>query len=110
MSEPGEPFTGAWKFNAQRSKISTQLPQNWVQRIIVTRDEVHVSENIVRPDGSRTDLEVHAKFDGMDHPVRGSPVADTIAYIRLSSHTPEPVRSYYFFEQDMLTCWRSLRI
>jgi hypothetical protein len=86
MSEQDDPFTGTWRFNAKRSKLSTPLPQSWVQQIIVMRDEVWVRETIVRMDGSRTVVEVLARFDGNDYPVAGSPVADTIAYKRVSSN------------------------
>src|SRR5438105_15705509 len=86
MSERDDPFTGTWTFNAQRSKLTTPLPESWVQRIIATGDEVRVQETIVRMDGSRTVVKVLAKFDGREYPVTGSPIADTIAYERVSSN------------------------
>jgi len=87
MSEQEDPFTGAWRFNPQRSTLSTPPPQSWVQQIIATPDEVHVQETIVRSDGSQTVVEVMANFDGADYPVTGSPAADTIAYRRVSSNS-----------------------
>jgi len=45
-----------------------------------------VRETIVRLDGSRTAVEVLARFDGREYLVTGSPVADTIAYERVSSN------------------------
>src|SRR5260370_31899501 len=87
MSEQEDPFTGRWRFNPQRSTLSTPSPQSWVQQIIATRDEVHVHETIIRLDGSQTIVEVMASFDGGEYPVIGSPAADTIAYRRVSGNS-----------------------
>jgi hypothetical protein len=87
MYRQDDPFTGTWRFNAQLSRLSTPLPQSWVQQIIATRDEVRVQETIIRPDGSQTLVEVLARFDGKDYPVTGSPAADTIAYERASDNS-----------------------
>jgi hypothetical protein len=86
MSEQDDPFTGTWRFNPERSTLSTPSPQSWVQEIIATPDEVHVQETIVR-DGPQTVVEVMASFDAADYPVTGSPAADTIAYRRAGSHS-----------------------
>jgi hypothetical protein len=87
MPEQPDPFTGAWRFNPQVSKLSTQSPRSWVQQILANPDEVHVRENIVSSDGSETVVSLRAKFDGKDHPVEGSPAADTIAYTRVDGNT-----------------------
>ena len=44
-------------------------------------------EEIVHADGSRTEPSLHAAFDGRDYEVTGSPVVDTIAYVRHDAHT-----------------------
>jgi len=85
MFEQDDPFTGTWRFNPERSTLSTPPPQSWVQQIIATSDEVHVQETIAGLDGSQTLVEVMARFDGSDYPVTGSPAADTIAYRRVNS-------------------------
>jgi hypothetical protein len=87
MSEQADPFTGTWRFNPQRSTLSTPPTQSWVQQIIATPDELHVHETIIRLDGSQTVVEVMASFDGSDYPVTGSPTADTIVYRRVSSNS-----------------------
>src|SRR4029077_7762247 len=75
MPEQPDPFTGAWRFNPQLSKLSTQSPRYWIQEILSNFDEVHVREKIVTADGSETVVSVRAKFDGEAHPVEGSPAA-----------------------------------
>ncbi len=87
MAESNDPFTGTWKFTAQKSKLSTPLPKSWVQEIVATRDEIVVHEDIVRLNGPRTRIRIWARFDGTDYPVNGSPILDTIAYTRVNSHT-----------------------
>jgi len=87
MLEQGEPFTGTWKFSALRSKLSTPLPQTWVQKIVATRDEIVVHENIVRSNGAKSLVRIWARFDGSDYPVSGLPIADCMAYKRINSHS-----------------------
>lgn len=87
MPEQPDPFSGAWRFNTQLSKLSTPSPRSWIQEILANFDEIHVRENIVRADGSETVVSVRAKFDGKDHPVEGSPAADMIAYTRVDQNT-----------------------
>jgi len=87
MFERDDPFTGTWRFDAQRSKLTTPFPRSWVQHIIATSDEVQVHENIVRPDGSETVVEVRARFDSRDYPVSGSPAVDATAYTRVNSRS-----------------------
>lgn len=82
-----EAFTGTWRFNAQHSKLDTPLPLVWVQEIGVTRDEIVVRENIVRSNGVRSEVMVWARFDGSDYPVSSWPIADSIAYTRVDSHS-----------------------
>jgi hypothetical protein len=87
MPKPPDPFTGSWRFNPQLSKLSTQSPRSWIQEILVNADEVRVRETMVNADGSETVVSLRAKFDGKDHPVQGSPAADTIACTRVDRNT-----------------------
>src|SRR5260370_3225942 len=87
MPEQPDPFTGAWRFNPQLSKLSTQSPRCWIQEILSNFDEVHVRKKIVTADGSETVVSVRAKFDGEPHPVHVSPPAATIVYTRVDRNT-----------------------
>lgn len=87
MIEQPDPFTGAWRFTPQLSKLSTQSPRSWIQEILVNSDEIRVREIIVKADGSETVVSLRAKFDGKDHRVEGSSAADTIAYTRVDRNT-----------------------
>ncbi|HEV2669186.1 MAG TPA: hypothetical protein VG324_29990, partial [Blastocatellia bacterium] len=86
MNSP-DPFTGAWKFSQEDSRLAGQTPQRWIQKIVARGDEVSVSEEIVFDNGPQMNVTVRARFDGQDYPVNGSPIADTIAYTRLNDLT-----------------------
>lgn len=82
-----DPFTGTWAFDGERSNLSTPSPQSWIQELKVSDAEVSVRERIVATDGSRLSVSVHARCDGAQYPVIGSPVADAISYTRADPHT-----------------------
>jgi hypothetical protein len=77
-----DPFTGTWKFEVDKSRLSTPPPQNWIQEIKVMADQVQVRDEVSRANGSTSVWTVRANFDGKDYPVCGSALADTIAYSR----------------------------
>lgn len=87
MDEKSEPFTGTWKFSAERSNLSTPVPDRWVQEIVTTHDEIVVREYSVWKDGTISMVRVWARFDGSDYPITGLPVADFMAYTRVNSHS-----------------------
>jgi len=82
-----DPFTGTWKFNGQRSKLDTPLPQSWIQEMVVSPSDVVVREKIVRWNGVRSEVRIRARFDGTDYPVADFPIADTMAYQRQGLHS-----------------------
>ena len=84
MPEQIDAFSGTWRFDPRRSKFRTPPPQSWIQQIKITSNEISVREEIVRAGGPPMVVSVHARFDGKDYPVSGSPGADSIAYTRVS--------------------------
>jgi hypothetical protein len=86
MNADMEPSQGIWRFNPKLSRMCTPAPHSWVQEIHAGADHVAVREEIVRTDGTEIILSVQARFDGVDYPVEGSHVVDTIAYTRTDRH------------------------
>ena len=82
-SDRDDPFTGVWSFSPAKSRLAGSPPRSWNQEIQISADEIHVVEDVVLGDGSRMIVSVDGRLDGSDCAVRGSPVADTIAYRRL---------------------------
>jgi hypothetical protein len=62
------------------------MPQSWVLQITASASDVSHREEIVTSDGSEMAVVIHAKFDGKDHAVSGSPLMDTIACTRPDPH------------------------
>jgi hypothetical protein len=77
-----DPFTGTWKFNVDKSRLSTRPPRNWIQQIVATSAAIQVREEVSRADGSTSVWAVQANYDGRDYPIYGSVPPDTIAYTR----------------------------
>ena len=80
------PFTGTWVFNTARSTLSTPMPRSWVLHISASESDISHREEIVATDGSEMTVLLHATFDGADCAVSGSPLMDTVACTRPTSH------------------------
>jgi hypothetical protein len=52
---------------------------------------IHIEEEIVSGNGERAKITGDARFDGKDYPVKGSDIADSIAYQRLDRKTIQGV-------------------
>jgi hypothetical protein len=83
-----DPFNGRWVLLPDQSRLSTP-PQHWVQHVVASQERIAVREEIVSADGTRGDVSVDAAFDGEPYPVRGSTIADSIAYWRVSDRAIE---------------------
>jgi hypothetical protein len=84
MTDP-DPFTGTWVLSPGKSRLTGPLPRTWVQRIAASAEAVEVREEIVFADGHAADVTIDAKFDGAEYPVKGSPLADSIAFTRFDA-------------------------
>ena len=82
-----DPFTGTWKLNLAKSKLQPPLPKSQTVTIQVSGNAIRVREEVVAEDGQTMVVTVDAKFDGKDYPINGSPVADQVAYQRVSART-----------------------
>jgi hypothetical protein len=77
-----DPFTGTWNLSVADSHLPGLAPIHWTQDIDASAQRIRVKENIVSADGGEKSHVVDAQFDGVDYPVSGSPLVDTIAYTR----------------------------
>jgi hypothetical protein len=82
-----DPFSGTWKLNLSKSKLPAPLPQSQVVTIHIADQIIRVQEDIVSETGENLAIKVHAKFDGLDYAIDGSPYADTVAYTRVDRNT-----------------------
>lgn len=83
MAADNDPFTGTWKFLADRSTLPMPPPHEWTQLIEASAHSLSITEQIVHASGRSSAISVHARFDGKHHPVTGSPLVEQIAYQRI---------------------------
>src|ERR1700751_98570 len=82
-------FSGTWKLNEAKSKLSAGMNKNTTVTYAVSGDSVKVTLDGVGADGKATHDEWTGKFDGKDYPVNGNPMTDTRAYKKVNQHTLE---------------------
>jgi len=82
-------FTGTWKLNEAKSKLSAAANKNTTVTYEAAGDGVKITIEGVTPDGKAVHDEWTGKFDGKDYPVTGNPITDTRAYKKIDDHTLE---------------------
>lgn len=82
-------FSGTWKLNEAKSKLSASANKNTTVTYAVSGDSVKVTLDGVAADGKATHDEWTGKYDGKDYPVTGNPMTDTRAYKKVNDHTLE---------------------
>src|SRR5215467_3260942 len=82
-------FTGTWKLNESKSKLSAATNKNTTVTYEAAGDSIKVTIEGVTPDGKAVHDEWTGKFDGKDYPVTGNAMTDTRAYKKIDDHTLE---------------------
>src|SRR5262249_2070281 len=82
-------FTGTWKLNEAKSKLSAGMNKNSTVTYEVSGDSVKVTRDGVGDDGKGTHDEWTGKYDGKDYPVTGNAMTDSRAYKKINDHTLE---------------------
>jgi hypothetical protein len=84
------PRTGTWKLNLAQSKYNPgPAPKSQTLTIEPSGEGEKVTSEITNADGTRTTVQYTAGFDGKDHPLTGSNVADTVSLKRIDARTSE---------------------
>jgi hypothetical protein len=80
--------SGTWKMNPAKSKYSPgPAPKDLTVKVEVDEKGVKVNATGTGADGTPTQVEYNAKFDGKDYPVTGLPYADTVMVERIDANT-----------------------
>ena len=84
-------FLGTWTLNVAKSKYDPgPAPKSQTTKLeAVTDGGVREIGDRVNPDGSRTQWEWTAKFDGKDYTVKGDPDRDTVSLKKIDDNTIE---------------------
>ncbi len=80
-------FTGTWKLNEAKSKLTPGGPKNNLVVYEAAGDNVKITVDGTDSDGKPTHNEWTGKFDGKDYPVTGDPSSDSRSYKMVNDHT-----------------------
>ncbi len=89
-AQAADPIVGTWKLNVAKSTYSPgPAPKSLTAKIEAAGEGEKLTADGVRGDDTRIQVEYTAQYDGKDHPITGSPMADTVSLKRLDANTTE---------------------
>lgn len=80
-------FSGTWKLNTAKSKMTGPSPQSDIAKVEADDNGIKFSEEMTDDNGKSTKFSTEAKFDGKDYPTSGDPDSDSISYRRVNANT-----------------------
>jgi len=86
VSFAADVYTGTWKLNEAKSKLSPNTAKNSTVVYEDAGDSVKVTIDGTDAAGKPTHNEWTGKFDGKDYPVTGDPASDTRALKTITDH------------------------
>ena len=89
-AQAADPLVGTWKLNVAKSTYSPgPAPKSLTAKIEAAGKGEKVTADGVRGDDTPIQVVYTAQYDGKDHPITGSPTADTVSLKRLDAITTE---------------------
>ena len=86
------PMIGTWKLNLAKSTYTPgPAPKSGTTKFEPWQDGVRGTMDLVDPEGNKLHIEVAARFDGKDYPLKGSPMADAISLKRIDERQTDIV-------------------
>jgi hypothetical protein len=87
-----DPRVGQWTLNVAKSKYNPgPAPKSQTLTVEATAQGEKVTSDIVNADGTHTNTQYSAAFDGKEYPLTGSPTADSVMLKRIDGHSTERV-------------------
>ena len=81
------PFSGTWKLNLAKSKMTPPVPKSDVAVVDADENGLKLNEDVITDKGESLKISYEAKFDGKDYPVTGDPSSDWVSYQRVNANT-----------------------
>jgi hypothetical protein len=81
------PFSGTWKLNLAKSKLSPPVPKSDIMVVDADENGLKFNEDVIDDKGEALKISYEAKFDGKDYPVTGDPSSDSVSYRRVNANT-----------------------
>ena len=95
MAKPtsaNDPMIGTWKLNVSKSNFTPgPAPKSAINKFEPWEDGIKATIDLVNGQGNRVHLEVAARFDGKDYPIKGSSMADAISLKRVNERQIDAV-------------------
>ena len=95
MAKPtsaNDPMIGTWKLNVSKSNFTPgPAPKSAISKFEPWEDGIKATIDLVDGQGNRVHLEVAARFDGKDYPIKGSPIADAISLKRVNERQTDVI-------------------
>jgi hypothetical protein len=83
-------LAGTWKLNAAKSKFSPgPAPKSMTVVYSGEGEGTKIVVDLVPADGAAQKWEMSGKYDGKDHPMKGNPLVDTVAFKSIDANTVE---------------------
>lgn len=90
LAQTPDPRIGTWKLDVTKSKyIPGPAPKSGSVTFSAAGQGTKVVVDTVGPDGSKTQWEYTANFDGKPYPVKGNPDGDMVVAKRVNPNTVE---------------------
>ena len=87
-----DPMVGTWKVNLSKSTYSPgPAPKSAINKFEPWEDGIKAMMDIVDGQGNKIHSEATVKFDGKDHPIKGSPIADAVSVKRANEREADIV-------------------
>ena len=86
---PADPLTGRWTLDSSASQFSMRSPRAWILNVSAHETGMTVEEHLTQADGGAIRVTFAPQFDGRDYPVQGSPIMDSISFVRRSERLLE---------------------
>ena len=79
-AQPAPSIIGTWKLNVEKSKFNAApAPKSQTVTFANVGDALKVTSKINNADGTASENEYTAKYDGKDVPLKGSAIADSVS-------------------------------
>ena len=87
-AQAAESIVGTWTLNVARSTYSPgPAPKSLTVKFEAAGDGIKSTSDTVAADGSSTQTEYTAKYDGKDYPLKGMKTADTVSLKQVDAST-----------------------
>jgi hypothetical protein len=92
LAQASDPVAGTWRLNVAKSNYQGGAPpKSQTTTLHAVDGGLHEVVERANADGTTTQWEVMAKYDGRDHPVKGDPSRDTVAMTKVDRNTVDIV-------------------